>query len=56
MWCAAMLFRNRPAALNSTKIEDIQVLPYSKSHFEVQSRPDRQPHSHWLCLSRMLVN
>jgi len=36
--------------LSPTKIEDIQALPYSKSHFEVQRRPDRQVHLHWLCL------
>lgn len=35
--------------------EQTQVLPYSKSHFEVQRRPDRQTAKHWLFLSQMLV-
>ena len=42
--------------LKLTKLRRIQSLPYSKSHFEVQRRPDRQLHMHWLCLGQMLVN
>jgi uncharacterized membrane protein YtjA (UPF0391 family) len=36
--------------VTSTKLGAIQVLPYSKSHFEVQRRPDRQGGIDWLCL------
>jgi len=41
--------------LNATKIEGNQALPYSKSHFEVQRRPDRQMNLRWLCLISALV-
>jgi hypothetical protein len=47
---------NAASPLNPTKIRRIQSLPYSKSHFEVQRRPDRQAHMHWICLLLMLVN
>jgi hypothetical protein len=50
-----MSLENSIPALSATKSMGNQVLPYSKSHFEVQRRPDRQLHQQWLCLAQMLV-